>query len=70
VTKTGASDEQDQRRLLLSVNHKGTILTVNTGTAGLSMKLLHLTTPGGTSSKAGDGKGYSNALHAKAHTRL
>jgi hypothetical protein len=25
-------DEQDQRRLLLSINHKGTILQVNTGT--------------------------------------
>jgi hypothetical protein len=32
VVKASASDEQDQRRLLLSVNHKGTILQVNTGT--------------------------------------
>jgi hypothetical protein len=32
VAKASASDEQDQRRLLLSVNHKGTILAVNRGT--------------------------------------
>jgi hypothetical protein len=31
VTKASAADEQDQRRLLLSVNHKGTILAVNAG---------------------------------------
>lgn len=33
VAKASASDEQGQRRLLLSINHKGTILQVNKGTA-------------------------------------
>jgi hypothetical protein len=36
VAKASASDEQDQRRLLLSINHKGTILQVNTGAAWLA----------------------------------
>jgi hypothetical protein len=37
VTKASASDKQDQRRLLLSVNYKGTILHVNTDAARLSV---------------------------------
>lgn len=33
VTKATEADQLDQKRLLLNINHKGTILEVNTGKA-------------------------------------